>query len=33
MTLSNPMDDVDRPTAHKKEVQIPQADEYERFLD
>jgi integrase len=30
---SNPMDDVDRPTAHKKEVQIPQADEYERFLD
>ncbi len=29
----NPMDDVDRLTAHKKEVQIPPADEYERFLD
>jgi integrase len=29
----NPMDKVDRPAAHRKEVEIPQADEYERFLD
>jgi integrase len=29
----NPMGDVERPTAHKKEVQIPDPDEYEKFLD
>lgn len=29
----NPMEDVERPTAHKKEVQIPEPDEYEKFLD
>jgi integrase len=29
----NPMKDVERPSAHKKEVQIPEPYEYERFLD
>ena len=29
----NPMDDVERPAAHKREVRIPEPDEYEKFLD
>jgi integrase len=33
LITQNPMDDVERPAAHKKEVQIPQADDYERLLD
>jgi integrase len=33
LIVSNPMDDVERPAAHKKEVQIPEPDAYERLLD
>ncbi len=29
----NPMNDVERPATHKKEVRIPEPDEYEKFLD
>jgi integrase len=29
----NPMDDVDRPTAHRKEAHFPEPDEYEKYLN
>jgi integrase len=29
----NPMEDVELPTAHKREVEIPQQDEYEKYLN
>ena len=29
----NPMDDVDRPSAHKKEIDFIQPDDYEKFLN
>jgi hypothetical protein len=29
----NPMDDVERPTAHRKEAHFPEPDEYEKYLN
>lgn len=33
MIERNPMDDVERPTAHKKEVEIFEPDGYEKILN